>query len=248
MIPRFFAYLATTDSILHRMDPRMKLACTMTLLLVISAVDSLSALLYPGLFLLAQIPLSGTSKERLLAHLVIILPFMSLLGILFLFSFWMQTGSLSVSLFLSHPLGVTFSLILVKSSLALLLIRLLIQTTSLNDLLWAMRRFRIPRIITTLSKLVSAYLHILHDETERIIRARNSRTLHRKRHSLQNLAHISASVFLRSFDRADRLYKSMLARGFNGEYPDLENRTFHIADFLALLASLSVATVTLWKP
>lgn len=247
MIPHMNCSRLTTHSILQRIDPRMKLICTFSLLLTITASRQISALLPPAGFVLLLIALSRCPLRQLLRQLLIIIPFMITLGILFILSYHLQNEPLSISRFLAHPLGVSFQLILIKSMLALLLLRILTLSTPLNDLLWAMRRFRIPRIITTLSNLVYSYLHILTAETERIIRARNSRSVRKNRKSLQTLAQISASVFLRSFSRADQLYKAMLARGFAGEYPNIRSRKAGFRDVVALVFTLVAIAGAFWN-
>jgi len=235
-------------SILNRIDPRVKLICTLAILLTISAATQIRTLLPPTLFLLIMIALSRLPIRYHLKKLLIILPFMLMLGLLFLLSYHLQNTPISITHFFAHPLGQTFLLILIKSTLALMLLYLLMQITVLNDLLWAMRRFRIPRVITTLSNLVYAYIHIFIAETERIIRARNSRSVCKSPYPLHTLAQISASVFLRSFARADQLYKAMLSRGFVGEYPDIHTKKLSFWDALATLITLTIVTGAFWNP
>ncbi len=248
MVANLFAS-ASNRNRLSRIDPRIKLSGTLCLLLLITASQRYAPLAPPALLLLALIGLSGLPLRQHLRQLRIILPFMIMLGLLFLLSFFLQTGTISPPQFLASPLGNSYRHILAKSTLALLLLGLLIQTTALNDLLWAMRRFRIPRIVTTLSNLTLVYLNILSGETERIVRARNSRLVAKNRHPLQALAQIGSSVFLRSFARADQLYKAMLARGFHGEYPDLHRHRIGVRDSLAILTVLivTVSSGLLWN-
>lgn len=238
MVTDFFSSRPRTASPLDRLDPRIKLACALSLIIAVTSCASITVLLPPALLTLLLLSSSRMPLKSLLGLLLTILPLMGAMATLFFLSYLLEGLPPRPSLFFAHPLGLSFRLILFKSLLALLLLRLLILTTSLADLLRAMRFFKVPRIITTLSNLVYTYLHILTAETERILRARSSRSVGSSRRSLRTLAHIGASVFLRSFARADQVYKAMLARGFCGEYPT------HQKFRAGWPESLSIATVT----
>jgi cobalt/nickel transport system permease protein len=174
-------------------------------------------------------------------------PFLAIMGALFLLSYHLASPDGSLQGFLTHPYGRLFLVISVKSSLTLMLLRLLMLSTPIPDLLWAMRRFGFPRIVTTLSLLVASYLHLLTEETDRIIRAKKSRSSRRDRHPLRSLAHVAATIFLRSMSRAERLYKAMLARGFTGDYPDIRSAGFGFYDAMIGVSAMAVIfTGALW--
>lgn len=249
MVSDFLPVHSRIPSILHRLDPRIKLAEALFLLFAITACRRIPPLLPPALLILSLLPISRMPLKSLFRLLLVILPLMSMMGLLFFASYLLEGLPPKISIFLAHPLGLDFQLILIKSILALILLRLLIMNTAIIDLLRAMRYFKVPRIITTLSNLVYTYLFILTAETERIVRARNSRSAGKSNRSLRTLAHIGSSVFLRSFARADQLYKAMLARGFHGEYPDQRNHQAGLRDILSISAVIVVlaAMGALWN-
>jgi len=111
--------------------------------------------------------------------------------------------------------GAVFLAIVVKSTLCLLAMILLSNTTPFAELLETLRRVRFPRLLVTILALLYRYIFVLIDEAERLNRARESRTFRngrvRKWHSLASLV---GQLFVRSTERAERIYAAMLARGW----------------------------------
>ena len=105
--------------------------------------------------------------------------------------------------------------IVVKSTLCLLTMVLLANTTPVAALLQVLRRARVPALLVTTLALLARYLFVLVDETERMQRARQSRTFSRQRWQLwKTLASVIGQLFVRSTERAERIYAAMCARGW----------------------------------
>ena len=69
-------------------------------------------------------------------------------------------------------------------------------------------------MLTTLA-LMYRYLPVLAEEARRMERARASRTFSRKRRIVwQNLGAVVGRLFVRTTDRAERIYLAMCARGW----------------------------------
>ncbi|HEV2208487.1 MAG TPA: cobalt ECF transporter T component CbiQ [Verrucomicrobiae bacterium] len=117
---------------------------------------------------------------------------------------------------LLHPgsLPLFFSIV-AKSNLCMLTVLLLTWTTPFQDLLQALRRFRFPPVMLGTLALMYRYLPLLVEESRRMHRARASRTFSRRRGlAWHNLAAIIAQLFVRSAERAERIYLAMCARGW----------------------------------
>jgi cobalt/nickel transport system permease protein len=111
--------------------------------------------------------------------------------------------------------GESFLLILVRSTLCLLTMILLSNTTPFAEILGVLQRVRLPWIFVTLLALMYRYLFVLVDEAERMERARRSRTFDRKsRRSWKSVATLVGQLFVRSSERAERVYAAMCARGW----------------------------------
>lgn len=111
--------------------------------------------------------------------------------------------------------GRVFAAILTKSTLCLLTMILLANTTPFSAMLAVLRRARIPTVFVTTLALMYRYLSVLADEAGRMKRARQSRTFSRRRGMVwRSLATVVGQLFVRSTERAERIYAAMCARGW----------------------------------
>ena len=148
-----------------------------------------------GVALVTRIPLSYLAQRLLLVE-----PFVLGLAVLTL----LQPGGWMV-----------FLGIVVKSTLCLLAMVLLASTTPFAELLQVLRRLRVPALLVTTVALLYRYLFVLSEEIERMNRARHSRTFIRHRWRMwQTLASVIGQLFVRSTERAERIYAAMCARGW----------------------------------
>ena len=104
---------------------------------------------------------------------------------------------------------------LLKSNLCVFAMLLLTWTTPFHDILQELRRLRLPSVMLTTLALMYRYLPVLGEETRRMLRARASRTFSQRRVAIwHDLALIIGQLFIRSADRAERIYLAMCARGW----------------------------------
>jgi cobalt/nickel transport system permease protein len=103
----------------------------------------------------------------------------------------------------------------IKSALSLLIVLIISNTTPFSQILTVLRRVRVPDLLITTIALMHRYLSVLAEETERMRRARLGRTfIRRRRMEWRTLATIISQLFLRSSERAERIYQAMCARGW----------------------------------
>lgn len=122
-------------------------------------------------------------------------------------------GGLALTLF--QPEGIQLSFAVgVKTSLCLAAATALTTTTPFSALLEVLRNLRVPSLLVTVLGLTYRYLFVLREEMTRMRRARQSRTfLQGRRIEWSLLASVTARLFVRASDRAERIYRAMLARG-----------------------------------
>ena len=109
-----------------------------------------------------------------------------------------------------------------KASSAIVLLALLAATTRVEDILDSLCRLGIPRALALTAVLMHRYLFVLLEEWRGISRARECRTGGRLAAGRSRLwASQAAMVFVRSWDRSDRVAQALLTRGFQGEFPRL---------------------------
>ncbi len=134
-----------------------------------------------------------------------------------------------------------------KAYSAILLLSMLAATTPVEDIVESLRLLGAPRGLALTATLMHRYLFVLLEEWRRIARARDCRigrkvTTGRTR----AWAHQAAMVFVRGWDRADRVAQAMLARGFQGEFPRLRGPKARVADVACgLLLPLAVIALRL---
>jgi cobalt/nickel transport system permease protein len=89
------------------------------------------------------------------------------------------------------------------------------NTTPFSEILRVLRWVRVPSLLITTIALMHRYLFVLADESERMRRARLSRTIRRDRRlRWQALSTVVGQLFIRASERAERIYDAMCARGW----------------------------------
>jgi cobalt/nickel transport system permease protein len=190
------------DSPVHRVPASVKIG---TAFLVVLFVVTLPAgrnswFIGVGLFLLVTASISRV-------------PFLFIFQRLFL----LEPLVIGISLlsFLQPEGWRAFVFIITRSNLCLLTMILLTNTTRFPDILRVMTAIRIPSIFVTIMALTYRYIFVLIDETERMRRARKSRTFAQSRGGQWRvLGSMIGQLFVRSTARADRIFLAMRARGW----------------------------------
>lgn len=99
----------------------------------------------------------------------------------------------------------------------------LVSTTAFPEVVRALRRLRLPELVTTALGLAYRYLYILTDEVGRMLRAAGSRNASAGAASRRRLmVGVAAAAFQRSFVRSERVHQAMLSRGYTGDMPSLD--------------------------
>jgi cobalt/nickel transport system permease protein len=137
---------------------------------------------------------------------------------------------------------------------------LLAFTTPFHDLVDALRELHLPRILISIISFMYRYLAVLSDEGTRMLRARDARSAAGAGSSGGSIrwratvtGRMVGSLFLRAYERSERIYAAMQARGFEGEFRHLRARALHRAELawlavlLAVLAAYEVIAI-LWLP
>jgi cobalt/nickel transport system permease protein len=149
---------------------------------------------------------------------------------------------------------VRFGSILARSWLSVQVGILLVTTTSIPDLLHALRHLRVSALLVSIVAMMYRYLAVLVDEAMRLVRAREARSVGgggSLAWRARVTGHMAGQLFLRSYDRGDRIYAAMLARGYDGETRSLIHKPLRDRDWrfllgLGLVLSLIQAGARLW--
>ena len=106
-----------------------------------------------------------------------------------------------------------------KAYLSVLAMVLLSLTTRFHDLMWGLHRLRLPGLLCLLISSLYRYMFLVIDQVWRMRRAADARNLGARSGGARArvMAGMIGSLFIRSYERAERIYLAMLARGFDGE-------------------------------
>ena len=227
--------LARKDQWVNRIHPLVKLCVTVFFLVVTVSFGRYdlpgTALMILYLFFLFE--LTGLSVRKALYRLRIILPLVCIVGVfnpIFDRETAVVIGGLAVS-------GGVLSMItlMLKGIYTVLASYLLIATTTIGDICYAMRLIHIPKIIVTEILLIYRYLFVLVREAGRITQAYSLRAPGQKGINIKAWGPLIGQLLLRSLDRADQVYASMNLRGFKGEFPPGRKYGFGLRDALYLI-------------
>lgn len=110
-----------------------------------------------------------------------------------------------------------------KAILCLLMLNLLVLTTPIPALLQALVELKLPPLLVAVIASMYRYTAVLVDEFNTMRRAAASRNLlGRKRYQRLILGNMIGSLFIRTYERGDRVYQAMLSRGYTGLLPVAE--------------------------
>jgi cobalt/nickel transport system permease protein len=208
-------------SVVHRLPPEVKIAATVlfTIAVVVTPREAFwafggYALLLAVVTAVARVPVGWLAKRSLIE-----LPFVALALLLPFLAAGEHVEIVGLSMSVDGLYGGWN--ILAKGTLGVLASLLLSATTTMRDLILGLDRLRCPHIITQIATFMLRYLDVLADESRRMRVARLSRGDDpRFLWQLRGFAAGIGALFLRAFERGERVYLAMLSRGYAGRMPD----------------------------
>ena len=134
-----------------------------------------------------------------------------------------------------------------RALLCLLMLNLLTLTTSVPDLLQGLTRLRLPPLLVAILASMYRYIGVLVGEFTTMGRAATSRNLMaRPQGQRRVIGNMMGALFVRSYDRGDRIYQAMLARGYSGTLPTTTVPAMQSLDWVALGLMLGLVGLGQW--
>jgi cobalt/nickel transport system permease protein len=245
------------DSLVHQLDPRIKLVVALLFILTVSLTPFGAFAAYAALWgvVMLVVVLAGVKGGTLLRRSLVAIPF-ALAAVTLPFTIPGETlATLPIfgGLTLSIEGTVRFLSILVKSWISVQMAVLLVTVTSFPDLLWSLRALHIPQPLVAIVGFLYRYLFVLSDEVLRMVRARAARSA-----ALDGMrsggtlawrgkvaGQMAGSLMIRSFERSERIYNAMLARGYRGQIQMMAQPQLRRIDLLALGVALLLFVLVL---
>ncbi|MDD1747832.1 MAG: cobalt ECF transporter T component CbiQ [Methanomassiliicoccales archaeon] len=215
-------------------DPRVKIVCTVALVVALALLTELGAVVLVLGFVLILIAISRVPIKHDLAIMLVGLPFA-------LFASLMM-------LFFSGPEGALLMFLRILASLLALVV--LVTTTPFFMLLAGLRSLRVPKVLVNILLFSYRFIFLLLDEMGKMHTARKARGFMggkslRDRAAFTTLSNTIGMAFVRASSRGSRIYDALLSRGYTGEAGGFERlrlggRDAVLASAFALVVAISI--------
>ena len=231
--------LAVRESPVHDLNAGAKLLSTVIYILIVMSFDKydLSGLVPMVLWPVLLFQMSGIPVRTCFYKLRIVLPLVMAVGLfnpLFDRDIMLRIGTIGVS-------GGTISMItlMLKGVFCLMASFLLVATTPFDSICAALSRIHVPGILVTLLLLTYRYVGVMTEELAVMTDAYHLRAPGQKGIHISAWGSFLGQLLLRSMDRAQELYSSMLLRGFHQHFHYAPVRPFKSRDAVFLLLSIA---------
>jgi cobalt/nickel transport system permease protein len=204
----------------HRAPAHLKVVALLAFVLVVVATPRGWWPAYVGYLavVLTVIAVSRVPATYLLKRMVVELPFVFFAVLLPFVAHGPRTEVLGLSL--SESGLASGAALLVKGTLGVLASLTLAATTEPQELLVGLERLRVPDLLVQIMGFMVRYLEVVTTELQRMKVARESRGFSpRNPKHWPVLARSAGALFIRSYERGERVHLAMLSRGYTGRMP-----------------------------
>ncbi len=231
---------------LHRLAPEVKIAATFLFVVgvAITPREAIWAFAVDAAVLLVLLAVAGYGVRQVLARTTAVLPFIAFAFFIPFIASGEQTDVLWFSVSIDG-LWATWN-ILAKALLGFGASLVLAGTTPIPEVIRGLGRLRVPPVVVSILSFMFRYLDLIVEEMSRmrtamVARAHDPRWLWQAK----PIASAAGALFVRSYERGERVHAAMLARGFNGTIPQLDHRVATsgewVLSMLVPLVSISAA-------
>jgi cobalt/nickel transport system permease protein len=230
-------------SLLHRLDPRWKLAALLVAMAAVAPLQTLPAALAAlggavALVLLARLPWRWALARIAVALVLPVLLVLWLPLTTHADETW-NVGRVPIS-----AIGLAQALTLLARAASIVTTALVLVTTApLHDTFKAAQSLRVPGWLVQLALLSYRYVFVLAEEFVRLrtaLRVRGYRNRARW-HSYRTIGQVAGTLLVRGHDRSERVAQAMRCRGFDGRFRSLHDFHTRAADVLFCAAVILAA-------
>ncbi|MFD4690496.1 cobalt ECF transporter T component CbiQ [Streptomyces sp. NPDC058463] len=210
----------------HGLPPHCKLAAVLCFVVVVVSTprEAVWAFALYAVLLGVVAGLARISAGFLLKRLAIEVPFVAFALLMPFVVPGEQTELLGVSVSFPGLWGAWN--VLAKGTLGVAASVILASTTELRSLLLGLQRLRLPPMLVQIASFMIRYGDVITDELRRMSIARRSRGFEASgiRH-WGVLAKTAGALFIRSYERGERVHLAMVSRGYTGTMPVIDEVT-----------------------
>lgn len=234
---------AEMDSPIHRIEPRIKIVSFG--ILIVSAVfaGTIPVALFflvvaAALLFVSRLPV-GFIFARMKVICVFVIPILILMPITVPGTPILSLGPLAVS-----AEGLSFAvLVSIRSVTAILLVVTMLGTQRFDTTLRALALLRVPGIIIQMLLFTYRYIYVMIDEFLRIWSSMRAKgyTFRFSRHGLTMIGNLIGMLLIKSYERAERVYQAMIAKGYTGKPVSFATFRVTVLDGLFCVVALALA-------
>ncbi len=243
MIEEIFA---AGDSLIHRLDPRVRILAALTYSIPLALISRPIPMLLSLAFSIVMTVLARLNVTALFKRLVIVNSIILLFWIAVPFTFKGE------QIFEIGPLVATregfiyAAAVTLKSNAILLAFLALVATMPVATAGHAMQGLGFPVKVVTLLLLTYRYVFVIEEEYNRLLRALKARGFKARTnlHTYRTYAYLIGMLFVRSWDRAERVHQAMKCRGFEGKFYCLNQYRVSLEDiFFSVAMAVGVCAI-----
>lgn len=239
------------NSFLHRIDPRIKIIVYVPLVCMIALSDNraipITALSLAIVFIgITRMPLRSAINRLFIVNIFIVFLWLTLP--------FSMPGKTLVAL---GRLTITYEgiacafLITLKANAIFLFTISILGTTSIVALTHACAHFKVSQKLTSMFFFFYRYISDLHEEYIKLLRAVKARAFQPKTdmQTFRTYAFLVGMLFIKSYERSQRVYQALQLRGFKGYFPMLTHFHYHKSDiaFASFMGAFLLLLGLLWK-
>lgn len=234
---------ASLDSPLHRFDPRAKLIAFLFLIFSVVLIPDLKIAFIGLFFAVFMLILSRIPLTFVLHYLKWVAMFVLSLFVVLAFTFPGEEIATFYFLSIAAEGLYTGSLITIRAFSAIILIFPMIGTMRFDTTIKALDRLKVPNSLVQMFMFTYRYIFVFIDEFQRIWMAMESRgfKLRTTLYALRTIGKALGMLFVRSYERTERVYWAMRSRGYTGDPKTLVEFEIRIKDYLLALSIIGFA-------
>jgi cobalt/nickel transport system permease protein len=236
---------AIGDSMIYRLDPRIRLCLTVPYAFVVALAYQFSVLIGALIISSILIAISRISIKEVCRRMVVVNALLLLLWLVLPFTFSGEVLTRIGPFTINLPGVVLAAQITLKSNAILLAFIALVATMSLATLGRTLHRLRVPTKIVYLLLMAYRYIFVIEQEYLRLIRAAKIRGFRpgTNANTYRTYSYVIGMLFVRAVARAERVHQAMLCRGFGGKFYSLQEFQISFASraFAVIMTAIILA-------
>ncbi len=239
--------LASRDSVIHNLEGRIKLIAFLMIIVFTVVSTQLFVPIVMEILLLIIMFLSKTPLKTSIKRLSILIIFG---GIIIIFQPFVQPGTVIWSYGWLHitDVGLNWGILLAaRLIVSLTAIIILSSTSPLQEVVASLRKLKMPKDMAMILSIMVRFLFMFIDELESIRKAQKSRNfnIHSKltpyKWRIKQVGYTIAMMFVKSYEQGERVYKSMISRGFSDQSElYLGKSTFRKNEYVFIISIICV--------